>query len=120
MMPQITRRYPWLPDPSGTAMRCAACGKGVAFGELTLHQRRVQLQAQCLSRRGAGQRTRDGFNIVVWTLDVERRSLVPELNWAASRPRPEMVGRGREVGMGFEPELTRELDAMQGRGLRSS
>ena len=66
----------------------------------------------------ADQRTRDGLNIVVWALDVERISLVPELNWAASRPRPEMVSCGREVGMRFEPELTRELDSAKYQMLR--
>ena len=66
----------------------------------------------------ADQRTRDGVNIVVWTLDVERRSVVSELNRAASRPRSEMVGYGREVGMRFKPELARELDRAEYQMLR--
>jgi hypothetical protein len=56
-------RYPWLPDPSGDCYVLRGMRQKIAFGELTPHQRRFQVQAECLSRRGAGQRTRDGLNV---------------------------------------------------------
>ena len=37
---------------------------------------------------------------LVWTLDIEQRSLVSELNWAASRPRPEVVSAVAKSGWG--------------------
>jgi hypothetical protein len=60
---------------------------GLNFGDCLSYALATDLRER-YPGRGAGQRARDSFNIIAWTLDTERRSVVSEVNWAVSRPRP--------------------------------